>query len=269
MNKKTNIIFSILATVISLAIAVTFIILKNYYVGIGFVVASVVFVCVFAKNFRNEKLYVNRHNLLPLKTDSSETSPDHEAIKARIRRNLTANRYKLDGNFYVNTTNKQYDVYFSTYTKSNLRDKLSQLCARFEKDADALIGMVEAGGFMETPVDVGNLTARIFGSAHHYNNPDMFSHQRRRYYIFVGLDEPKPKPKPTFTFWVLPYNDPQSVDHVTFVDVSATDKFARLDTTSTKRAPELREEIRKIFKGVLDFDGEFTPERVRELNLHD
>ena len=253
--------------VLSLAIAVTFLVLKNYGMAAGFFVASIAFFIVFRQNFNRSKKFVNGKNLLMLKP--AVLKKENAQIKNHLRNNLTFNHYRLEDGFYVNRKNKNYDVYFSTYTRDNLQEKLDTICTRFEKDADHLQNIVKSAGFMSAPVDIADVSYRMVTGARHYEKEELFSRQRRKYFIFVGIDNDNPPPKPTFTFWVFPYNAPQSIDLLSFVDISRKLTVARLDTMPFNRNPELCQEIRKIFKGIIDFDAEVSIERIKEQMKHD
>lgn len=262
-------IFSMLTALLAIGLAVAFFFMQNKTATILFFAIALVFIAVFFRNLRRANRYVNGNNLLPLKKTLVDQSEKTRSFKEILRNNLLGNHYKLESGYYVNTKNKKYDIYFSTYTNRDIKEKLTKLCTRFGKDADYILGAVGRCGYTQSPVNITDLSHHIVSSARYYDKADLFTHQRRKYFIFVGVDNSNPPPKPMFTFWVLPYNDAQSVDQLTFVDIFSAQGVARLDTMPFHRNPELCKEIRKIFKGIIDFDGEVSAERVRELNKHD
>lgn len=252
MNKNTNIIFSLITACLCLGAVVVLVIVKNYTIALVLLALAILFFSMFDHGVAKKRMYVNPFNLLPLKLTESDR------IKERLRKNLSANGFLLKDGFYVNTKGKYYDVYFSTYTKDNIKQKLEYLCKKLNKDEEYLLSVVENSGYANSAINVDNLRDTLLGGARRYDNQTLFTYKKRNYVILVGISDVT-EPKPMFTFWMLPFNSSTSVDQLAFIDLSAKEGIARLDTISNTigKNPALRTEIRKIFKNVIDFDCAF------------
>jgi len=281
-NKYINAIFSGVTALVAVAFAIFFVVSKFFYLAVAFGIVAIIFAWVCYKNLYNIKNYVNQYNLLPLsksvffkKTRQNTTAEEgkpfdsKQRIRERLRTNLLSSGFKLVEGFYV-LSNKDYDVYFSTYTKDNVTKKLDDLSVKFNKDKEYVFNVVRDCGFTHAPVDVADLSQRLVGAMRYYDNkPELLSRQKNKYFIFAGLEDDNPNPKPMFSFFVFPYNTERTIDYLSFVDVSVKTGYARLDTMQFNRQPNLRKEIKKIFKGVLDFDATISVEQAKELNRHD
>ena len=279
-NRHVNAIFSGLTAVVAVAISILFFVSQYYLIATAFGILAIIFGYVCYSNLLNIKNYVNQYNLLPLaKSLPSKKSQDtsvvggnvdeKQVLRERLRANLLSNGFKLAEGFYV-CQNKNYDVYFSTYTKDNVMTKVEKISTKFNKDKDYIADVVRDCGFTHCPVDINEVSQRIVGAMRYYDNkPELLSHQKSKYFIFVGLDDDNPNPKPMFAFWMFPYNTEHTIDYLSFVDVSVKTGYARLDTMQFNRQPNLRKEIKKIFRGVLDFDATINAEKASELNKHD
>ena len=107
------------------------------------------------------------------------------------------------------------------------------------------------------------LKQTLVNNVERYDNARLYTPKKLSYVILVGFFD-HTEPKPMYSFWLLPFNSVNSVDQLDFVDISVTDGIARLNTTAFERNPSMRGQIRRIFKGVVDFDGDFSPELLPE-----
>lgn len=260
MNRNTNIIFSLITACLCLGAVVVLVIVKNYTIALALLALAILFFSIFDHNVAKKRLYVNPFNLLPLKSTAGE------GIKQRLRKNLATNGFLLEDGFYVNTKGKYYDVYFSTYTKDNLKEKLAYLCKKLNKDGEYLLSVAENSGYTNSLINVDVLRENLLSGARRYDNQSLFTHKKRNYVILLGIDDVT-ESKPMFTFWMLPFNSATSVDQLAFVDLSAKEGIARLDTVGNTigKNPALRTEVRKIFKNVIDFDCTFDNKTLSRL----
>lgn len=254
MRATINIIFSIVCSVLCVAGSIYFLGTEYFFVGGAFFLGFIAFMVVFARNYKQKKLYVNPYNALP-KDDAAASERD---AKQRIRKNLLSYGYELRDGFYVLTKNKYYDVYFSTYDKDNVMSRVDELSRILKKDGTYLEDMLKHSGYADRPIDVEKLHQTLVGGVTRYDNARLYTPKKQSYVILVGFFN-HTEPKPMYSFWMLPFNSVQSVDQLDFVDFSAEDGVVRLNTGSFERNPLIREQIRKIFKGVVDFDGEVPP----------
>lgn len=252
MNRNTNIIFSLITACVCLGAVAVLVATKNYTIALAMLALGVLFFSIFDHNVAKKRLYINPFNLLPLNPAVGD------GIKERLRKNLAANGFLLKEGFYVNTKGKYYDVYFSTYTKDNAKQKLAYLCKKLGKDEDYLLSVTENSGYTNSLINIDGLRENLLNGARCYDKQSLFTYKKRNYVILLGIGETT-EPKPLFSFWMLPFNSAISVDQLTFVDLSTREGIARLDTVGNTigKNPALRTEVRKIFKNIIDFDCAF------------
>lgn len=254
MRVKTNIIFSIICGLLCFAGAVFFIQVGEYVIGGLFFGGFIIFSAVFLQNNKRRKLYLNPYNALP----SVGEKVSEERVKQRLRKNLLSYGFELRNGFYVLTKNKDYDVYFSTYDKDNVNTRIGAVTELLRKDGAYLNDMLSYGGYTKKPVNLDMLKQTLVNNVERYDNVRLYTPKKLSYVILVGFFS-HTEPKPMYSFWLLPFNSFNSVDQLDFVDISVTDGIARLNTTAFERNPSMRTQIRRIFKGVVDFNGDFSP----------
>ena len=259
MRVKTNIIFSIICGLLCFAGAVLFIQMGEYVIGGLFFSGFILFSAIFLQNNKKRKLYLNPYNALP----SVDEKVSEETVKQRLKKNLLSYGFELRDGFYVSTKNKDYDVYFSTYDKDNVNARIGAVTELLRKDGAYLSEMLSYGGYTKKPVDLDMLKQTLVNNVERYDNARLYTPKKLSYVILVGFFD-HTEPKPMYSFWLLPFNSVNSVDQLDFVDISVTDGIARLNTTAFERNPSMRGQIRRIFKGVVDFDEDFSPELLPE-----
>ena len=259
MRVKTNIIFSIICGLLCFGGAVFFIQTGDYIIGGLFFSGFIIFSAIFLQNNKKRKLYLNPYNALP----SVGEKVSEETVKQRLRKNLLSYGFELSNGFYISTKNKDYDVYFSTYDKDNVNARIGAVTELLRKDGAYLSEMLSYGGYTKKPVDLDMLKQTLINNVEKYDNARLYTPNKLSYVILVGFFN-HAEPKPMYSFWLLPFNSVNSVDQLDFVDISVTDGIARLNTTAFERNPSMRGQIRRIFKGVVDFDGDFSPELLPE-----
>ena len=231
----------------------------DYIIGGLFFSGFIIFSAIFLQNNKKRKLYLNPYNALP----SVGEKVSEETVKQRLRKNLLSYGFELSNGFYISTKNKDYDVYFSTYDKDNVNARIGAVTELLRKDGAYLSEMLSYGGYTKKPVDLDMLKQTLINNVEKYDNARLYTPKKLSYVILVGFFN-HAEPKPMYSFWLLPFNSVNSVDQLDFVDISVTDGIARLNTTAFERNPSMRGQIRRIFKGVVDFDGDFSPELLPE-----
>jgi hypothetical protein len=244
--RKLNGYASIFVGILCLGIGIFFGFTGSYDFLIAFGIASIVFFYLAALFVKRSKYYFNAHNCLGLHTDNKDK------IRDILRDNLISCGFVLSNGFYVNKNHKNYDVYFTTYDKNDIKEKAAEVAVAIGCNYEFLENSLKIGGFLFSEDDE-NLMISLSNTVRGYDNPLFYDDKKRSIVIMVDLDEERPLLKNLYFVGLVPFHRSYKYDVLNMIEFDTNKGVANLATRSDSHDADSRKIIKQIFKNVIKF----------------
>ncbi len=244
--KKINGYASIFVGILCLGIGVFFGFLGSYDLLIAFSLAALVFFYLATLFIKYSIYYFNSHNCLGLQINNKDN------IRDILRDNLISCGFVLSNGFYVNKNNKNFDVYFTTYDKHDLKEKASEVACATGCNYEFLENSLKIGGFLYCDDDE-NLIISLSNTVRGYDNPLFFNDKKRSIVIMVDLEEERPMLKNLYFVGLVPFHHSFKYDALNMIEFDTNKGVVFLATRSDSHDAESRKVIKQIFKNVIRF----------------